>query len=154
MAGRKPIPTALKLITGRKGRGINKFEPQPVKRMPDPPVTLSLRAKSKWNEIAPMLMRMGVLTEADGLGLAVLCEAYSDYTEARATLKSEGWYYQTENAAGGIMWRAHPAVGVIQDSDRRIRAWLTEHGMTSASRARLKVEPNQRDEDPAEAYFN
>jgi hypothetical protein len=46
VTGRKPIPTALKLITGKSGRGINKAEPQPARKMPDPPVTLSPSARS------------------------------------------------------------------------------------------------------------
>ena len=113
-----------------------------------------MRARHKWGEIAPMLMNMGVLTEADGLGLAVLCEAYADYAEARATLNNmASWYYKTTNSSGGEMWRSHPAVGVVQDGDRRLRSWLVEHGMTPAARARLRVEPSRTEEDPAEAYF-
>lgn len=148
-------PTSLKVLAGNPGkRPLNKQEPQPKLVIPDPPETLSAKAREKYYEIAPLLLKMGVFTEVDGLGLAQLVDTYVDYVEAREVLEAVGGrYYQLETRDGGIMWRLHPAVGVVQDCNRQIRAWLIEYGKTPAARARLKVEDGHKQEDPAEKYF-
>jgi phage terminase small subunit len=60
---------------------------------------------------------------------------------ARAELKAFGsWYYETTTQHGRIMRRAHPAVGVLQDADRRLKGWLAEFGMSPSARTRVRVE--------------
>lgn len=148
-------PTELKILAGNPGkRPLNKNEPKPAVSIPDPPETLKPKAREKYYEIAPLLMKMGVFTNVDGLGLCMMVEAYVDYLDARAALdEAGGWYYQVITKEGAVMWRLHPAAGVVQDCDRRIRAWLIEYGKTPAARARLKVESGHQEQDPAERYF-
>src|SRR5690242_16133765 len=128
MKGRKPTPSHLKLVKGNPGkRPINKREPQPRRERPSAPAHMSDKARETWGYVSAILDRMGVLREADAIGLEMLCEAYADYLAARAHLKDLGSnYYETVNQTGGVMHRAHPAVAVMQDADRRIRAWLAE----------------------------
>jgi P27 family predicted phage terminase small subunit len=96
---------------------------------------------------------MGVLTEADGVALEMLCETYADFLAARAELKAIGSeYYQTSTASGDVMHRIHPAVAQRNDADRRIRAWLAEFGMTPSARARVKADA-EAEEDRAASYF-
>jgi P27 family predicted phage terminase small subunit len=154
MKGRKPKPTHLKLVTGNAGkRALNKAEPTPPRQRPSAPAHMSDRARETWGYVSALLDRMGVLTEADAIGLEMLCEAYADYLEARAELKTLGSnYYETVNQTGGVMHRAHPAVAVMQDADRRIKAWLAEFGATPSARSRVKTDGEQ-EADPAAAYF-
>ncbi|WLB84896.1 MULTISPECIES: phage terminase small subunit P27 family [Bradyrhizobium] len=114
---------------------------------------MSDKARETWGYVTGLLDRMGVLTEADGVALEMLCEAYADFLAARAELKNVGSeYYETSTASGDTMYRVHPAVAQRNDADRRIRSWLAEFGMTPSARARVKTDGTE-DEDPAGAYF-
>ena len=155
MKGRRPKPTQLKKLLGNPGRRpFNKSEPQPDHDIPAAPPHLSEKAKGTWTYVAPILDGMGVLTIADGIALEMLCEAYSDYLQARDELEAFGSnFYKTVNSQGGEMHRAHPAVAVMQDADRRIRAWLSEFGITPSARSRVKIDP-PAEPDPADKYFD
>ena len=154
MRGRKPVPSHLKVVSGNPGRRpINKSEPKPVRSRPAAPSHMSGKAQETWGYVSAILDRMGVLTEADAIALEMLCEAYADHLSARATLSERGsHYYETTNQSGDVMHRAHPAVAVMQDADKRIKAWLAEFGKTPSSRSRLKAD-GLRDEDPADKFF-
>lgn len=156
MKGRKPQPSHLRLVKGNPGkRPMNAAEPVAVRERPSPPAHVSDKAREVWGYVSALLDDMGVLARPDAMALEMLCEAYADQLAARATLKEFGSsYYETRNEAGSIMHRAHPAVAVIADTDRRIKAWLAEFGMTPSSRSRINVPDGQRPEkDPAQAFF-
>jgi P27 family predicted phage terminase small subunit len=154
MRGRKPTPTHLKLVRGNPGkRPLNESEPKPTRERPSAPAHLSDRAREAWGYVSGVLDRMGILTEADTIAVEMLCEAYADYLEARETLKKYGSnYYETTSAKGGTMLRSHPAVAVMQDADRRIKAWTAEFGMTASARSRVQVN-GQEEADPADRFF-
>jgi P27 family predicted phage terminase small subunit len=114
---------------------------------------MSDKARETWGYVSGLLDRMGILTEVDAVALEMLCEAYADYLKARDDLDAFGSnYYETVNQSGGVMHRAHPAVAVMQDADRRIKAWLAEFGMSPSARTRVKGDGEQ-EEDPADRYF-
>ena len=152
--GRKPTPTHLKVVTGNPGRRpLNGAEPEAQRARPSCPSHASDKAKETWGYVCGILDRMGLLAEPDALALEMLCEAYAEYLAAREELREFGSrYYQTENQAGGVMHRAHPAVAVMQDADRRIRGWLAEFGMTPSARSRVKVDGAKEDDDPLAKY--
>src|SRR4051812_11571658 len=111
MKGRRPTPSHLHLVRGNPGhRPLNSKEPKPDRGAPVAPGHMSDKASQTWAIVSPILDRMGVLTEADGLALEVLCEAYADFLSARATLDEFGsHYYTTTSESGSIMHRPHPA---------------------------------------------
>ncbi len=161
MSGRKPKPAALKKVLGNPGKRRSSPATEPpkpagiVKASPAPPDHLSDRARSAWRLVGPMLVRNGVLADGDEVALEMLCEAYADYLDARVELEAFGSnYYETKNQAGGVMHRAHPAVAVMRDADRRIRAWLSEFGLTPSARSRVHGEVGDENEDPADRYFS
>ena len=66
--GRKPLPTALKVLEGDRGKGrrpINQNEPAPPQKNVKCPDWLMPEAKKEWKRLAPALMAMGILTEHD-----------------------------------------------------------------------------------------
>jgi phage terminase small subunit len=75
---------------------------------------MSVPGRREWNKLAPILDRMGVLTEADADSLAELCEA-------KAILKAS---WSTE------LWRA-------------IQAASARFGLSPSDRARLSVNPQK-----------
>jgi len=155
MVGRPPKPTHLRVVGGNAGkRALNKAEPKPKRSRPSPPSHLSDKARETWGYVSGLLDRMGVLTEADGMALEMLCEAYADYLKARRELAVFGSeYYETINAQGGVMHRPHPAVAVMQDADRRIKAWVAEFGLSPSARTRVQASDGAAQDDPAESYF-
>lgn len=166
MAGRRPKPTVLKLVQGNPGkRPINDKEPTPKRAKPPRPGHMSELAKKAWPKVSRILAGLSVLTLADGLALEGLCEAYAELQAARKAIREAGGeYYFCPMGPSGVdadgkpvaapgMWRAHPAVAMRNDADRRLRAWLVEFGLTPAARSKVKVDGQPASEDPAERFF-
>ena len=116
MRGRPRTPTALRILRGNPGhRTLPKGEPQP-KAGAHPPPWLSVAARKEWDRLAPMLERLGVLTEADADALGQLCAARAVF---QYQLREFG-KFSTE------LWRA-------------MQAAEAKFGLTPADRARLSV---------------
>src|SRR5262245_23709173 len=78
MRGRKPQPTVLKIAAGVRKSRIPTGEPRSSPGSLSPPKSLTKKlAIEHWNEVAPVLKEMGLLTEANRFGLALLCEEYA-----------------------------------------------------------------------------
>ncbi len=74
--GRKPKPTAIKLLEGNPGkRSLNTGEPQPNKKAPRCPSWLEDEAKKEWKRMAKQLEHLGILTEIDMAAFAGYCQA-------------------------------------------------------------------------------
>lgn len=154
MKGRKPKPTHLKMVTGNPGRRrLPKDEPKPKRGKPEAPTHLSPKAAEVWPLVAQWLDQMGVLTLPDAAALEQLCETYADIVRARADLNENGWYQSVITKSGDVMERARPAVSVVQDADRRLRAWLTEFGLTPSARVRVRGNGGEEEVDPLEEYL-
>ena len=83
MAGRKPLPTHLKLVKGTaRPHRMNKAEPKPVVAVPAPPDHLDEEASTKFTEMAEMLAHHGVMTELDTGALARYVVIWRRWIEA------------------------------------------------------------------------
>lgn len=176
MKGRKPTPTHLRIVTGNPGkRPINGAEPKPRRSRPPAPTHLDKESKAIWDVVVKELDDISILTSIDIFAVEVLCAAISDHrssirqiarnatahtSDKRAkrdpTFSQDGQYYMTVNQSGSTMWRAHPALALKSDADRRIRGWCAEFGLTPAARTRLVVgigAPNQDSEQDDEFGF-
>jgi P27 family predicted phage terminase small subunit len=155
MKGRKPIPTALKLLRGNPGkRKLPKREPQPKRVIPSPPGHLSARAMLAWGSLSAQLDRSRVLTELDGLALEQLVENYAEILELRADVAANGRFQTVETKSGDKMERMRPAANLLADAERRFRAMMAEFGLTPSSRTRVTATPDDAStSDPAASYF-
>lgn len=148
-------PTHLKLVAGtaRKDR-LTPGEPKlPPAALPCPE-HLSSKARGAWDRVAPLLHRMGVLTEADALALEQLCGAYATILHCQAVLAEFGdLSYASAKPDGGTMRRPHPEVAILADADRRFRLYLTDFGLTPSSRSRVSVTA-PGDPDNLAGYFS
>ena len=153
MAGRRPKPTASKRLSGtlRRDRQ-NQREPKP-KAGARCPSWLAADAKSVWRDLAPVLERMKVLTEADREALALLCSALAEYRQARAVLDREGSTYRATTEAGAVLVRPRPELRIAQDAWRRARLMLVEFGLSPAARSKVSALDPAAEPDDAEAYF-
>jgi P27 family predicted phage terminase small subunit len=140
MRGRKPTPTALHLLRGNPGkRARNLLEPTPpvVPDMP-PPAWLSEPAQVEWHRLAPVLGRLGVLTETDTDALAAYCEAWVTWKQATQRLRQFGLVVKTKDTEMPII---SPYVKIAHHAMAQMRAFLVEFGMTPSARARVQVTP-------------
>ena len=155
MAGRRPKPTALKLVEGNPGkRKINKAEPKPARSIPSCPAHLSDSGKVAWGRLSVLLDRMGVLTDADGAALERLCDCYTDILECRELIKQDGRTYKTLTAQGDTLIKGNPAVAQLRAADAQFKSYLIEFGLTPAARSKVHATPDEDQEaDPLAEFF-
>lgn len=168
MAGRRPKPTPLKLVSGNPGkRKLNQSEPKPKREVPSCPAHLSDDAKVSWGRLGVMLDRLGVLTETDALALERLCDCYSEILECRALVESKGRIYssvrkkrisvegdeETVIEEEVSLLKANPAVAMLADADRRFKSYLVEFGLTPAARTKIQARPDDEKTDPLAEFF-
>lgn len=134
--GPSPTPTAIKLIRGNPGkRKINKDEPKPTVTMPHCPDYLDDVAREEWNRLAPILVRMKVLTEADYIALASLCQTYSTMMKAQEQLNKSGILFKTPS---GYVQQS-PLIGVVNNCTEKIVTLCREFGLTPSARSRVQA---------------
>jgi len=138
--GRPPVPTALKILAGNPGkRPISDHEPKLEIRAPECPEHLDDVAKREWDRIVPILLRMRVLTEADQIALANMCQTYSTLIDAQKKLKQSGLVYKTQS---GYV-QANPLLAVVNKCIQVISRIQSEFGLTPAARVRLHAEASE-----------
>jgi len=132
--GRKPKPTALKLLDGNPGkRPLNDREPVPPKGNVKCPSWLMPEAKKEWRRLAPSLEAMGVLTMADLTAFAGYCQAFARWKEAEERLAVAGAIFKTPS---GYVQQV-PQVSIAQQNLKIMQSFCTEFGLTPATRARI-----------------
>lgn len=150
--GPAPLPTAVKRLRGNPGkRTLSNGEPRPATadRTPGAPRWLSEEGRKAWRKIAPILHGAQLLTDADVMGLGMLCEAFALFMDARDTVAVEGLFIQSER--GGVY--QHPAVGVMNRARADLLRWAVQFGMTPSARSRIAVSPADETDDLAEWFF-
>jgi P27 family predicted phage terminase small subunit len=138
MRGRKPHPTALKVLRGLPG----KRKPSPAEPMPTkletapPPDWLGPEAQSEWTRLAPQLIRLGILTESDTAALAAYCEAWATWKEATGQIRKWGMVLKDKDHAVPVV---SPYVKIAHNSLTQMRGLLIEFGLTPSSRVRVQT---------------
>ena len=158
MQGRRPKPTALKLIDGNPGgRPLNDLEPQPVVGAPTCPAHLSPTAKAEWKRLAQQLESLGIISQLDRAAFAAYCQAYARWVQAEKAIAKMA---EKDQLTGGLMIKTsngnaiqNPLVGIANKAMADMVRYAAEFGMTPSARSRINVEPPSENQDPAEAYF-
>lgn len=155
MRGRKSKPTHIHLVRGNPGkRARNANEAKSKRGIPAPPPHLSERGRAAWDAFATKLDRAGLLTELDAIALERGCEVYAEVVELEIDIAANKRTQRVKTKSGGCMERQRPQVAMLQDADRRLRAWLAEFGMTPAARARVPANPpGDGDQDPGAEFI-
>lgn len=134
MRGRKPRPTALRVIDGNPGkRRINRDEPN-AGPLGDPPPDLSPAAVAKWAEMAELWGL--VVTAADRDQLAEYCRLHVRKIEAEAKVVEHGALVASPNG----MPIQSPWMQILNKCREEMRRIAIEFGGTPVSRTRLSVE--------------
>ncbi len=142
-SGRRPKPTALKLLQGNPGKGrLNAQEPVQAPVGPDfdvPPPELEgdAVAAQEWARVAPLLRACRMVSEAERGVLVALCQQWSRYREAQAKVIQLGMVVKTP--AGIPITNPYLAV-----SDKALAACLkiwVELGLTPSARSKIAALP-------------
>jgi P27 family predicted phage terminase small subunit len=168
MRGRKPKPTAMKILAGNPGkRAVNRSEPKPNPGIPQCPDHLHGEARVEWDRITIELGKMGLLTQADRAAIAAYCCSYGRWSEAERIV-AKGMVYtprkkkivgggkgkksvELEESSG--LMKVNPAVGIAHDAMVLMHKYLSEFGLSPASRSRLHVGGELSPEDEYEKFL-
>lgn len=136
-SGRKAVPKGLKLLKGTfQSCRENKDAPQPGRGTLQAPAHLTPVAAAEYERKAELLDRLGVFTEADDAALAIYAAAYGRWVEAEKKLAKLGNIVKSPK--GDAM--RNPYAYVLNNAVDQMYHFLTEFGLTPASRQRVKVE--------------
>ena len=135
MAGRKPVPTATKILNGNPGhRPMNDQEAQLEPKLPRAPAYLSKVAQAEWRRTGKRLLEAGLMTALDETAFAAYCVAFSQWVGAIKKIQENGSTTWTD---GGGLARS-PWVGIAAEAWKEMTRMLGEFGMTPSSRAKVK----------------
>jgi len=144
MRGRKPQPTALRILRGNPGRRPlppDEPAPAPLDAGEAAPDWLADDARAEWARLVPLLTRCGVLTETDRSALTAYCDAWGTWKEASTQIRRFGMVLKTKD---GKLPVVSPYVRIAHDSLTQMRAFLIEFGMTPSSRVRVHATPAKK----------
>jgi P27 family predicted phage terminase small subunit len=140
MPGPAPKPTALKLLEGNPGkRKLNTNEPKPKLVAPKCPGHLDEVAKKEWKRLVPVLLHMRVLSEADQIQLALLCQTYSRMIEAQEALSKSSLLIKT----GSGYVQQSPLIGIISTCTQQLVTLCREFGLSPAARTKITADQQQ-----------
>lgn len=135
-AGRKPVPTALKIVKGTDQKcRVNENEPTPKTDNIKMPANLSPLAQSQWEQICEQLIDARIMTNIDVQALAMYCEAYALWRDATDKINTTGAVVKGKD---GYPVRS-PFLFVAQKAFEQMKSMLTEFGMTPSSRAKVST---------------
>ncbi|MCM8710858.1 phage terminase small subunit P27 family [Clostridium sp. SYSU_GA19001] len=145
--GRKPKPTALKILEGNPGkRPLNVDEPKPEKKAPKCPGWLDAEAKKEWRRMSKQLEAMGILTEIDMAAFAGYCQAYARWKEAEEFITKHGTIVKTPSG----YWQQVPQVSIAQTYLKIMNRFCEQFGLTPSARSRIVTDNINDEEDPME----
>ena len=149
LRGPAPTPTSILAFEGKRSHhAINTREPKPLAVRPKCPTYLDEAGQKEWKRLMPILVRMKVVTEADGIALANLCQAYSTMTKAQEQLNKAGILYKTKS---GYVQQS-PLLGIVNSQIDIINRLCREFGLTPSSRSRIVA--GQDDENRVDTFLD
>lgn len=129
MAGRRPKPTRLKLVTGNPGkRALPDNEPTPPAGAVIRPAFLKYRAAELWDERSPIFLAMGTLTVADADNFAAWCVLMAEFEKI--------------------------GEGMQASQIAQMRLLGAEFGMGASARAKIGAGGKGKKKDPADEFFD
>ena len=144
--GRKPKPTAVKVLEGNPGkRKLNKSEPVAEGDLAIPPAFLSVTQRVIWVNTLRVAPK-GLLKAVDEAVLAKYCVAYDQFQRSSEDIARNGYETATQNGT-----TVAPAVHVQKKAAQDMSSACSEMGFTPSSRSRLHLEDPK---DPSNPFEN
>ena len=105
----------------------------------------------EWNRITKQLMALGLLTEVDRAALAAYCQCWARWVLAEEAMRDPEHKMMTLTDSGYPV--VTPWIGVANNAMKQMLRYLTEFGMTPASRSKVTSASDDED-DPYEDFLN
>lgn len=116
------------------------------------PSHLSAEAVLEWHRISKELIALRILTVVDRAALAAYCQAWGRWVDAEDHLRLEPMVFKSPSGYPVLS----PWWSVANKAMEQMRNFLTEFGLSPASRTRIKGAANLNEKenaDPAKRYF-
>ncbi|THJ30951.1 phage terminase small subunit P27 family [Lampropedia aestuarii] len=151
-SGRRPKPTAKKLLAGNPGkRAINQDEPDfGLVQSIDCPFWMGDHGRELWETVCPLLCREKVLEATDVQNLEVYCNAYDQFRIAQEEVKNNG---VTVLGASGSPIK-NPAVTAVKEAVAMMATYGGMLGLDPASRQRIIGKKPEGGGNPFAELFN
>jgi P27 family predicted phage terminase small subunit len=164
----RTVPTPLRILRGNPNkRPLPTGEPQPAKIMPDMPTDLDPIAKKEWKRASPALLKLGLLTEVDGVAFAAYCMAYAAVIRINKAMRACGYkvlaekhsFLEKKSSEGrsdemmAVEVKANPLIVQQRHALQTLRFWSLEFGLTPSSRGRMNI-PGLKEDDPQESFLD
>lgn len=131
------------MLHGDRPDRINQNEPLPSLVPPEPPAWLvgDQVAMEVWADLVPKLTAVRVLTELDGVSLAMYCASVADYVKARQAVLKLG---VVVSGRRGLV--TNPAVRIAAARESMAHRWSLQFGLTPSARTGIRAgEPTPGD---------
>lgn len=160
-SGRRPQPAAVRALKGSKTRPHHRGEPHYAAGIPSKPdfIAADALASARWDGLAPRLAQSGVLTEAHGEMLALLCAAWADLERARQQFADMGYRQliveQRMTATGEMVEtvKPNPLIVRIEKLAYQVARFLGEFGLTPMTAAKVSAQQAVEGDDPFAAFL-
>lgn len=133
-------PSSMRLLQGVPGhhRPVDDREPKPPPGIPACPDWVGPAAKAAWEELAPTLFRMGVLTTVDRNSLIAYCVSFARWRAAEEFIAKHGEVYPLRDERGAVRcMMPFPQVAIARSLLQALRGLAAEFGLTPASRSQI-----------------
>lgn len=147
-SGRRPAPTALKILRGNPGkRALNLNEPKiavadPSFDNPPPVLADDLVAATEWRRVAPLLRAAGLVSETERAALTALCQQWSRYLASHAQVIALGMCIESSKGVP----IPNPYLVVADRALAHCQRLWSELGLTPSGRARASKLPAPADD--------
>ena len=150
MRGRKPKPTALKVIDGKHGKyGINKNEPVAVGDLSEPPDWFSEDQKSAWHYAIDNAPK-GLLKKIDKSVLMAWVIAEDLFRQATIQINNTDMIIASPVKGDPMQ---NPYLPIINKQSVNMMKAAAELGFTPSSRSRVKVDVEDKNDENPFAQF-
>ncbi|HNS45422.1 MAG TPA: phage terminase small subunit P27 family [Alphaproteobacteria bacterium] len=147
MKGRKPKPTAMKILSNNPGkRPLNKKEPAYPVLGDRPPDFLGDIAKEEWSRMFPLLFSAMAIKATEAANLAAYCESFETYQRLAELSRGKGFVVKAPNGCPMIS----PLFTALSRARADMLRCMAELGITPSSRSRVVAEGHCRDKNPFE----
>lgn len=115
--------------------------------IPKQPYGMSVEAKLEWDKLTPVLLKIGMITEADSLAVKLLCESIVLYNKAQKSVQDDGILIESHTKYG-VVKKQNPSVPTINQTWTQIVTLLKQFGMTPQARGQKPDSSGEESQEP------
>lgn len=116
--------------------------------IPEPPASLCAVARTCWEQTAALMLDAGTISLLDATALELFSTLYARWVEASEQSRGTNAVITAPNG----YQQKNPWYEIAASTQKDIKYYLNQFGLTPAARAKLKLEPPE-DEDTKFAEF-